>query len=50
MKNIKETISDGLENMAINMAVHSISVFFWGETEMPDCLRKEIEQKDEEVM
>ncbi|MCM1162323.1 MAG: hypothetical protein NC412_14045 [Roseburia sp.] len=42
MKDLKEWLNDAVENATKNLAENSACAFFWGEIEMPKCLREEI--------
>ncbi|MBQ9984172.1 MAG: cyclic lactone autoinducer peptide [Lachnospiraceae bacterium] len=43
---LKKSIADGLEKLSRDIAVNSVCAFLWGEPEMPECLRKEVEEKN----
>ena len=45
MKDLKEWLNDTMENVAKNLAENSACAFFWGEVEMPKCLRVETENE-----
>ena len=43
MRDLKESIMDGLEKLSRDIAIESACTLFWGEVEMPECLREEVE-------
>ena len=45
---LKKVLNNTLEDLAINIVAKSGSVWLWGEVEVPECLRKELENKEEE--
>lgn len=50
MKNkLREKLNEQLTNFAGNMQESLGSCLFWGEVEMPECLRKELEEADKET-
>lgn len=50
MKNsLKQEINKQLCHMAREIQVHSNSAIVWGETKLPECLRKEIEEASKET-
>ena len=44
MFDLKECVMNGLEQLSIDIALDSASSLFWGEVEMPECLREEVEE------
>lgn len=42
---MKETIADGMEKLAKKIAKDSNCMFLWGEADMPECLRAEVEEE-----
>ncbi|MBQ4529978.1 MAG: cyclic lactone autoinducer peptide [Lachnospiraceae bacterium] len=46
MFEVKEMIANGMEKLAKEIAADSTCMFLWGEVEMPECLREEIEEND----
>lgn len=50
MKNkLREKLNEQLNNLAGNMQESMGSYLFWGEVEMPECLRKELEESKKET-
>lgn len=45
----KMEINEQLCRLAEGIQVHSSSVLAWGEVELPECLRKEIEESNEGI-
>lgn len=41
---VKMCVANNLESLARDIAINSACVFLWGETEMPECLREEVEE------
>lgn len=48
MKDLKEKTCEKLENLACNLLSTGGSVFVWGEEEVPECLRRDVEKQEEE--
>ena len=46
---LKKVLNNTLEDLAINIVAKSGSVWLWGEVEVPEYLRKELENREEEV-
>lgn len=44
---LKEKINQTLENMSDEMPGSRGCVCFWGETEVPECIRKKYENEEE---
>lgn len=50
MKNsLSEKLNEQLSKLAGNMQESLGSCLFWGEVEMPECLRKELEESKKET-
>lgn len=48
MKNeLRKKLSEHLDNLAFDVQESLGSYCFWGEVEVPECLRKELEQNNE---
>ena len=47
MKKITETINERLASMAEDMVCKSGTDLIWGETKIPECLKKKLEEEDE---
>lgn len=47
-KNIRSTVSQVLENMSEIIGLETGSVMLWGEVEIPECIRKELEEKQQQ--
>lgn len=45
---LKQRVGDTLENVASEIALERGCIFFWGEVEVPECLRKELEDRQEQ--
>jgi len=46
--NIKNAINKKLEKIAYELAGERGCRYFWGEVEVPECLKKEIENEEQE--
>ncbi len=46
MSNLKEKIATELEDLSKKMAVNSACAFLWGEVEMPESLKAEVEEDE----
>lgn len=44
MKKLRETLNEQLNNLAVDMQETMGSYFFWGEVELPERLREELEE------
>lgn len=42
---LKQRVGDTLENVASDIVLERGCIFFWGEVEVPECLRKELEDR-----
>ena len=47
MKTLKEKLNEVLDEMAYKLPISTASGWIWGEVEVPECLRKELEQVEE---
>lgn len=45
---LRKKVNETLSNLAVDMQENMGSVIFWGEVEVPECLRRELEEKQEE--
>lgn len=45
---LKEKINQTLENMSDEMPGSRGCMWFWGETEVPECIREKYEKEEEE--
>ena len=45
---MKEKIVDVMENITVGLLANAGSIFLWGEEEVPDCLKQEVEKKMED--
>lgn len=48
-KKFRQTLNEQLNKLAGNMQESLGSYLFWGEVEMPECLRKELEESEKET-
>ena len=48
MKSLKEKACETLETLASDLISTAGSVFVWGEEEVPECLRRELEAIQEQ--
>ena len=46
MSNLKEKIATELEKLSKSIAVSSACTFLWGEVEMPESLKAEVEEDE----
>lgn len=46
MSNLKEKIATELEDLSKKIAINSVCTFVWGEVEMPDSLKAEVEEDE----
>lgn len=46
MSNLKEKIATELEKLSKSIAVSSACTFLWGEVEMPESLKTEVEEDE----
>ena len=44
---LREKIGNTLESLASDIPMETGCVLLWGEVEVPECLRKELEQPEE---
>lgn len=44
----RKSVGNILENTASELALEQGCMLFWGEIEVPECLRKELEEKQEQ--
>lgn len=49
MFDVKKKVNEGLSKLATGIQVNSSSCMVWGEVELPECLREEIEQESKDV-
>lgn len=49
MNKISEKIKNVLDEMAYVVPVNASCGFVWGEVDMPECLRKELEEASKET-
>ena len=49
METLKEKLKKSLDEMAYDIPIATSCSMFWGEVEVPECLRKELENREEEV-
>lgn len=47
-KKLKEKISNTLEDLAGDIIMQTGCMWTWGEVEVPECLRKELEEVEEQ--
>ena len=45
MKGTKEKLKKALDELSYNIPITTSCSFTWGEVEVPECLRKELEDK-----
>ena len=45
---LKKVLNNTLEDLAINIVAKSGCVWLWGEVEVPECLRKELVENQEQ--
>lgn len=45
---LREKIGNTLENLADDIPMQTGCILFWGEVEVPECLRKELEEVEEQ--
>ena len=48
MMDFKKKACETLESLASDLVSNAGSVFVWGEEEVPECLRREVEMQEEE--
>ncbi len=48
METLKEKLKKSLDEMAYDIPIATSCSMFWGEVEVPECLRKELENREEE--
>ena len=49
MKNaVRKKLNESLSNLAIDVQEAIGSFVFWGEVELPECIRKELEEKQQQ--
>ena len=44
---VKETLNNVMSSLAEDMLEEAGSMFFWGEIQVPECLKKEVEMNSE---
>jgi hypothetical protein len=49
MKNaVRKKLNESLSNLALDVQEAIGSFVFWGEVELPECIRKELEEKQQQ--
>lgn len=48
MKALREKLNEVLDGMAYELPSSTASGWIWGEVEVPECLRKELEEVEEQ--
>jgi len=48
MESIREKVVAALDDLAYGIPVNTSCGFAWGEVEVPECLRKDLEEKQEQ--